>query len=184
VLDEGSSDEKMARLMFAGDERATKTLLVRYRKPLYGLLFRLCRNSPDAEDLFQETFLRALRSGGRFDTTRRFKPWIFAIAINLARDRARRLAHPATPQIRGNDNLPEPASAEPPGREENEWIRRADLLAALGELPASIHEVVLLRYFEGMEEAEIAGVVGIPRGTVKSRLHRGIRILRDRLRKT
>jgi len=168
--------------MFAGDDGATRSLLERYRKSLYGFLFRVCGDVTEAEDLFQEAFLRAFRSGARFDPTRRFKPWLFAIALNLARDRGRRLAHPATPRLQANDHLPEPEGVGPPGQNENQWIRRADLLAALAQVPESIREVVLLRYFEGMEQAEIAAVVGIPTGTVKSRLHRGIRLLRERLK--
>jgi RNA polymerase sigma-70 factor (ECF subfamily) len=73
---------------------------------------------------------------------------------------------------------------EPPGRSENERILRADLQTALGELPESVRAVVLLRYFEGMDEAEIAAAVGIPRGTVKSRLHRAVRVLRARLKES
>jgi RNA polymerase sigma-70 factor (ECF subfamily) len=143
------------------------------------MLFRLCRDTAEAEDMFQEAFLRAFRSGGSFDPTRRFKTWLFAIAVNLARDRARRLAHPATPRVQDDGDLPEPKQTEPA---EDQWIRRADLVSALDHLPEPIREVVLLRYFQGMEQAEIAAVVGIPQGTVKSRLHRGIRMLRDRLK--
>lgn len=168
--------------MFAGNDGATRSLLERYRKSLYGFLFRVCGDVTEAEDLFQETFLRAFRSGGRFDPNRRFKPWLFAIALNLARDRGRRLAHPATPRFQANDDLPEPAAGEPPDQHENSWIQRADLSAALAQVPEYIREVVVLRYFEGMEQTEIAAVLGIPKGTVKSRLYRGIRLLRERLR--
>ncbi len=182
MCDDVPSDEKMARLMFAGNEGATRTLLARYRRPLYGFLFRLCGNTAEAEDLFQETFLRVLRSSAGFDPRRRFKPWLFAIALNLARDRARRLSHPAAPRLHEKDDLPEPEGHAPHGRNENERIQKTDLHSALARLPQSIRAVVLLRYFEGLDEAEIAAAVGIPRGTVKSRLHRGIGVLRAQLR--
>ena len=161
--------------MFAGDEVATRQLLDRYHRPLYGTLLRLTRNPADAEELFQETFVRALGAAARFDTNRRFKPWIFAIAVNLARDRAKRAAHRASPELRATEDLPEDSEQRP----EHGWILRADLDRALGELSEQHREVVELRYFEGMEEPEIARAAGIPRGTVKSRLHHAIRKLRD-----
>lgn len=168
--------------MFAGNEGATRTLLARYRRPLYGFLFRLCGDTAEAEDLFQETFLRVLRSSRRFDPRGRFKPWLFAIALNLARDRARRLAHPAAPRLHVRSDLPEPEDNSPFGANENNQIRKTDLQLALAQLPESLRAVVLLRYFEGLDEREIAAAVGIPRGTVKSRLHRGIGMLRTHLR--
>lgn len=161
--------------MFSGDEAATRQLLQRYHRPLYGTLLRLTRNPADAEELFQETFVRALGAGSRFDTTRRFKPWIFTIAVNLARDRAKRAAHRATPELRAAEDLPENTRQ----RNEHLWILHTDLERALGELPDHHREVIELRYFEGLEEPEIAEAARVPRGTVKSRLHHAIRKLRD-----
>lgn len=161
--------------MFGGDEKATRELLERLHRPLYGTLLRLTRNPADAEELFQETFLRALHASSRFDASRRFKPWIFAIAVNLARDRARRARHQATPELRPAEELPEKTEQ----RNESRWILHADLERALDELPEHHREVIELRYFEGMEEPEIAKAASIPRGTVKSRLHHAMRKMRD-----
>ena len=161
--------------MFAGDEKATRQLLERLHRPLYGTLLRLTKNRADAEELFQETFLRALRAGSRFDSSRRFKPWIFTIAVNLARDRARRAGHRATPELRAAEDLPEKTQQ----RTESQWVLRVDLARALDELPEHHREVIELRYFEGMEEPEIAEAASIPRGTVKSRLHHAMRKMRD-----
>ncbi len=161
--------------MFAGDEKATRQLLERYRRPLYGTLLRLTRNPADAEELFQETFLRALRAGSRFDASRRFKPWIFTIATNLARDRAKRAAHPAAPMLLAPEELPENANQ----RIEHSWNLRVDLSRAINELPDHHREIIELRFFEGLDEPEIARTADIPRGTVKSRLHHAVRKLRD-----
>ena len=169
------TDEQLAVRMFAGDEKATRQLLERFHRPLYGTLLRLTKNPADAEELFQETFLRALGAGSRFDASRRFKPWIFTIASNLARDRARRAGHRATPELRAAEDLPEKIQQ----RTESQWILRADLERALDELPEHHREVIELRYFEGMEEPEIAEAASIPRGTVKSRLHHAMRKMRD-----
>lgn len=166
--------------MFAGNEKATRRLLERFHRPLYGTLLRLTKNPADAEELFQETFLRVLRAGSRFDSSRRFKPWIFTIAVNLARDRAKRAAHRAAPELRAAEDLPEKTRQ----RHESQWILRADLERALDELPRHHREVIELRYFEGMEEPEIAEAASIPRGTVKSRLHHAIRKMRDLMTNT
>ncbi|HSF16446.1 MAG TPA: RNA polymerase sigma factor [Vicinamibacteria bacterium] len=168
------SDEELARKMFAGDEKAALRLVERYQRPLFGFLYRFSRNAADAEELFQETFLRAIRASVSYDARRRFKPWIYTIALNLARDRANRLAHAANPELRREDELP-----DTDGRDhEADWISRADLLRALSTLPETHREVIVLKYFEGLEEAEIAEACDIPRGTVKSRLHHGLRKLR------
>jgi len=164
--------------MFRGDEPATRVLLERYRRPLWGTLLRLTRNRADADELFQETFVRALGAGARFDASRRFKPWIFTIAVNLARDRAKRAQHPATPELRAAEDLPENVRQHA----ESLWILRADLEGALAGLSDQHRQIVEWRYLEGLEEPEIARLAGIPRGTVKSRLHHALRKLRDALR--
>jgi len=161
--------------MFGGDEKAARDLLERYHRPLYGTLLRLTRNPADAEELFQETFLRAFRAGAGFDPSRRFKPWLFAIAVNLARDRASRKSHRATPELRAPEDLPECTER----RTERVWNLRFDLERALAALPEHHRRILELRYFAGMEEPEIAAAVDVPRGTVKSRLHYAVRKMRE-----
>ena len=170
-------DEELARSMFAGDERAAGELVARYQGPLFGLLYRLTGNAADAEELFQETFVRVLRASARFDPSRRFRPWLYAIAVNLARDRAQRQAHRATPELRPAAELPE---AGGDGGERSQLLR-LDLLRALAALSEAHREAVVLKYFEGLEEKEIAEATGVPRGTVKSRLHHALENLRAAL---
>lgn len=173
--DETSSDEELAPRFLSGDEHAARILITRYQRPLFGLLYRLTGNAADAEELFQETLYRALRASGTYDASRRFKPWLYAIAVNLARDRLSRRSHRANPELRAVEDLPE---ADPKEREA-EWLARADVTRALAALPEAQRDVVLMRYFEGFEEAEIAEAAGIPRGTVKSRLHHALRKMRE-----
>jgi RNA polymerase sigma-70 factor (ECF subfamily) len=175
-----ATDEELAQRTFAGDREAANVLLQRYRAPLFGVLLRLCHNTSDAEELFQEAFLRALSAKDRYDPERRFKPWLFTIALNLARDRLKRNSHPATPELHPNHELPEPRGRD----HERDWVDRADLLRAMSRLSDAHREVVMLKYFEGLEEPEIAAATGVPRGTVKSRLHHALRKLRDLLGKT
>jgi len=169
------SDEELADRMFRGEEEAARELIERLRRPLFGTLLRLTRNRADAEELFQEAFTRALGASARFDSSRRFKPWIFAIAVNLARDRNKRASHPAAPELRAPSELPECQAQTHEAR----LIARADIHRALEALSDPHREIVELRYFEGLEEPEIARAAGIPRGTVKSRLHHALRTLRD-----
>lgn len=178
--DGGPSDESLAQRMLAGDEDAARLLVERYERPLFATLLRVTRDRGVAEDLFQETFLRALRSGGRYDRSRRFQPWLFAIALNLAKDHARRLAHAATPLLSVEGVLPEPVGLRADAGAAS--VRRIDLSRAIERLPDAQREAVVLRYVEGLEEGEIAAASGIARGTVKSRLHHAIRKLREILK--
>ena len=181
VSDDTQSDEQLAVAMFDGDDSAAQALLTRYRVMLFGMLMRMMRNRDDAEELFQETFVRALRASHQYDRKRRFKPWLFTIAANLARDRLSRAGHPAAPLLTSDGELPEPRKAT---RESAEAIplARHDLARALDGLSDNHREVVLLRYFEDLDEREIAEIAGIPRGTVKSRLHHAMRKMRELLR--
>jgi RNA polymerase sigma-70 factor (ECF subfamily) len=91
------------------------------------------------------------------------------------------LARDERPRLGAEGDLPEPKGSPGAAEIEDRRLRRADLARALGELPQPQREVVVLRYYLGLEEPEIALAVGIPRGTVKSRLHTAIRRMRARL---
>ena len=87
--EEGITDEQLMAQSRRGDHRAFALLVRRYEAPLYGYLHRMLQNGADAEDAFQETFLRVYRNLHRFRPDSRFKPWVYPIAANLARDRLR-----------------------------------------------------------------------------------------------
>jgi RNA polymerase sigma-70 factor (ECF subfamily) len=153
----------------AGSESALTTLVDRWRGPLFGFLLRRS-GAADADDLFQETWLRVVRARRRFDPRLRFSTWLFQIANNLCRDRFRRSAV----ALRGQAAL-----AELPRAAETGPDVRLDLERRLAALPDRLREVLVLRYFRDLGEREIAELVGIPPGTVKSRLHAAMRALRD-----
>lgn len=157
------------------DESAFEALFDRYRARLYGFLLRRVGDA-GADDLFQETWLRVVRSRSRFDPRRKFSTWLFQIANNLARDRGRRLAV----RSRAREELVEQArSAAPdPLRVAQPIEDRMHVARRLEALPDRLREVLVLRYYQEMSEREIAEVAGIPQGTVKSRLHTAIRSLR------
>jgi len=165
-------DEDLMRRVQQGDGRALDELVLRHRRGLYGFL---ARRAPTArrDDLFQDTWLRVVRSKDRFDPGLRFSTWLFQIANNLCRDLARRGAVEARERARALAASESPPRSGPAAAE-----LRLDVGRRLALLPERLREVLLLRYFEDLPEREIAVIVGIPPGTVKSRLHAALRALR------
>ena len=168
------SDEALMRRVQSGETPAFTELFTRYRSRLYGFLVRRVGDSA-ADDLFQETWLRVVRARERFDPGRRFSTWLFQIANNLCRDSGRRRAA----RGRAEDAMREMGCSDPRLRTPALDLR-LDVQRRIAELPGRLQEVLLLRYFEQMTETEIAEAVGIPAGTVKSRLHAAIHTLRGR----
>ena len=174
-----------------GDESAFAALVGRHEGEIYRTCLRLLRDPDDALDATQETFLRAYRGLARFRGEAKFRTWLFGIALNACRNRltsAHSRARRRMGSLQGalDDNgesielpLPDPA----PGPEANAYsseLRRA-LQGALAAIAAEHREVLVLREIEGLEYAELAGVLGIAEGTVKSRLARARAALRAAL---
>lgn len=166
-----------------GRRSALRTIVDRYRDELLNFLTRFLGSRAAGEDVFQETFLQIHLSAATFDTTRRFKPWLFTIAANKARDHHRKYARrqvfsldaelgDAGDRRRFSDlmesPLPSPELAIDDGEE------RARVRAAVDELPPHLREILLLAYFQRMSYQQIADQLGIPLGTVKSRLHSAV----------
>lgn len=149
-----------------GDADALRELTGRWRRPLYGFLHRAA-GGRETDDLYQETWLRVVRGARGFDARQRFSTWLFQIGLNLSRDLQRR-------------RIPEPATAE--ALEQGaEIVQQGDARDAaldvqrlLAALPDAQREVVVLRVLEDVPEDDVARIVGVPRGTVKSRLHHGL----------
>lgn len=174
------TDEALCVAVARGDEEALRVLLERYRRRTYAILARSVPSRADADDLFQELWLRVVRAADDFDPSLRFSSWVYRIAVNLVRDHLRRRA--AARVVPGDGTVPDredeglAPDAVVAGREE----ARA-MAEAIARLPEGQREVLVLRYFEGLGEAEVANAVGIPPGTVKSRLHHAVRGLRREL---
>jgi RNA polymerase sigma-70 factor (ECF subfamily) len=160
----------MARVQ-RGDANAFELLLQRYRQRLFAFLSR--RTPAQPEDLFQETWLRVVRARASFDPARRFSTWLFQIANNLCRDGARRSALEAREQTQLKSDGAAFAGASCASLD-----TKLEVQQQLARLPERLREVLVLRYFEDLGEREIAEVVGVPPGTVKSRLHAAVRALR------
>ncbi len=153
-----------------GDETALAMLVGRHAPQLRAYLHRHSGNSEDADDLLQETWVRVARSAQRFDPTRRFRSWLYGIATNLARDLFRR---------RGTrERALRELAMQPRVEPEIGPIDRSKLHERISRLPERTRSVLILRYFEGMNEIEMAEILKVPRGTVKSRLHAALCELR------
>jgi RNA polymerase sigma-70 factor, ECF subfamily len=179
---ETMTDEELVAAFRAGQGTAFRLLIKRYQKPLFNYLFRLLGSRDDSDDAFQETFLRAYRALPRFETGRRFKPWIYTIASNLVkniyRSRSVRKQLSLDREFGGSgdgrkDNLASLLAAAGPGPEElaDADERAAIVRQAVEELPPKGKQALVLFYFEGMSYEDIAEIVQVPLGTVKSRIH-------------
>jgi RNA polymerase sigma-70 factor (ECF subfamily) len=173
------TDAQLVERALAGSEDGFRTLVSRHQRSVYNLLARMLRNPALAEDLAQETFLKAFQHLRTFDPSYKFSNWILRIAHNAAIDALRRrgpqevsIDEPPTSESRGLDErLVDPASDEAVRRIERQDLSRM-LDAALVRLRPDYRHAVVLRYQEGLSYEEIAGITGLPIGTVKSNLHR------------
>jgi RNA polymerase sigma-70 factor, ECF subfamily len=160
-----------------------------YIDSLYRTALRLTHNPADAEDLVQETYLKAFRSAGRFEPGTNLRAWLFTILHNTARNRARdRAREMVTIDSEAVERAAEggPGSGDPVGATPESLLLREtldpDLQAALDALPEAFREAVWLRDVEEFSYAEIAEMLSIPAGTVMSRISRGRRMLFDALK--
>lgn len=162
----------------AGDGQAFDALFARHAGPVHGYLTRLTGSRTAADDLTQATFLSLVRARGRFARDARFKPWLYAIATNAARDWHRR--HQRPEDLTGDGELPRSVAAEDGAAPRDVGLERA-VQAALAQLPESLRLPILLHRFEGMSFAEVAEAMGLTETAVKVRAHRGYERLRGLL---
>jgi RNA polymerase sigma-70 factor (ECF subfamily) len=179
------SDEQLLQQYQQGRTEVFEVLINRYRRELLNFLIRLLGNRAAAEDVFQDTFLQIHLSAGSFDPKRRFKPWLFTIAANKGRDhlrkRKRRPAAPLDAPV-GDEGQEESQSfidllkadlPQPEQRlEQAELEERVD--RTIQQLPEHLREILLLAYFQKFSYNQIAEILQIPLGTVKSRLHTAV----------
>ena len=163
------------------DPQAFEKLIDRYKNPIFSLIYRLARNSSDAEDLAQETFLKVFKNLSSYDTNRPFSAWLFRICHNTVIDHLRaRKPHLLFTQT--EDELEKMADQGPLPEQIAEFSAQAELIEnALALVPPSYREVLILRHQEGMNYKEMAEILQIPEGTVKIRLFRGRSILKRNL---
>ncbi len=176
-------DETLLQRYVEGSKPAFAELVRRYERELYHFLVRFLGDRAAAEDTFQEAFLQVHESAATFDTTRRFRPWLFTIAANKARDLLRsKHRHPTSALDAHPDGMNGEgqyidllqASSDLP----DEPLQKVELQAlvhrTIQELPPNLREVLLLGYFHEFPYKQISEMLHIPVGTVKSRLHSAV----------
>lgn len=169
-------DTALMQRVQAGDETALGALMQRWESPVKSVVGRLVFNVREAEELAQETFVRVWHQRAKFHPTAAFRPWIFSIAVNLARNRLRWWR--SRPEVAleewtdcGTENATGAVAAE---RAE----KAAAVRDAIASLPTDLREAIVLSEYERMTHAEIAAAVGATPKAVENRVHRA----RERLR--
>ena len=140
----------------------------KYGKRLYGLCMTLCADKHEADDLYQDTWVKVLKRFDTYDPSRDFEPWLTRLCVNTYRDRLRRLSR--SPFLNFSSNETKEAfllTATAPEKDDY-----SDLYAAIDQLPEKLRLTIILFYFQDMDIEKTAQTLGIPTGTVKSRLHK------------
>ncbi|MFO8058844.1 MAG: sigma-70 family RNA polymerase sigma factor [bacterium] len=173
-----NSDEELFDRYRAGDRGSFEELLERYRKPLFTVVMRMVRDRQEAEDIFQDTFIRVVKHRDSFDSDRSFSTWVFSIATNLAKDRLRRRKRDP---VSMEADPPEYAGGEDPETRTMKNEMKKALEGALESLSPEQKEVFLLREYGGLSFKEIASMKETNLNTVLSRMHLAMKKLRQEL---
>lgn len=183
------TDEQLLREYLQGKAASFELLVRRHTQELFQFVVRFTGESLAAEDVVQETFLQVHTSAASFDPARRFKPWLFTIAANKARDylrrRNRRQELPFEARLGGEEDTGrrfldllaiEDRSADDDLLMEE---KRGAVRSAVETMPVKLREVLVLAYYHRFPYKEIAEILDVPVGTIKSRLHAAIASFRD-----
>ena len=189
--EDSRSDKELVRLCQKGDERAARELVARFQRPVFSQVQRMVRDQELAEDLAQEAFVRAFDRLEQYDPDYKFSSWLFKIAHNLTIDHLRK-KELDTVSIHGAPDATTPDEQEatavtlesrqerPDERFEAEALGE-EIEAAIGELRPDYREAVLLRHVQGHSYREIAEIMDVPLGTVKTYIHRARNELQEKL---
>lgn len=178
------SDAQLLVRYMAGDEVAFREIVNRYKNSLYAFLRRFLSQQDLIDDVFQETFLQLFTSRDKFDTTRPLRPWLFTIAANKAKDALRKQQRTAAiaigtiadaDQMSFDDVLNTLTADEQipyDNIEKSETALRVRKIIA--NMPDNLREIIILAYFNKFSYKQMADILSIPIGTVKSRLHTAV----------
>jgi RNA polymerase sigma-70 factor (ECF subfamily) len=187
----GMTDQEVVLLARDGREAAYRELVRRYERPIFSLLFRMVRDRELAEDLSQETFVKALNAIDSYRPEYKFSSWIFKIANNAAIDHLRR-RELDTLSLEGSPHAETPEAVQATALQLGDRAENALDIVEAKELGAAIEEAIgrlrpeyrsciLLRHVEGLAYEEIAQTLDLPLGTVKTYIHRARNELRETL---
>lgn len=147
-----------------------------YGKRLYGLCLTLCANAFDAEDLYQDTWLKAVKNIAQYDQSRAFEPWLTRICVNTYRNRLRRIVKSPIFDAFSSAEIKTAVMENIAAPEERDYAR---LHEEIDRLPEKLRIAVILFYFQDMDVVQTANVLNIPVGTVKSRLNKARKRLKE-----
>jgi RNA polymerase sigma-70 factor, ECF subfamily len=176
----GAEDHILIQRFLAGEVGAFERLVERYYQRIDRLAQQVVRHPPAAEDITQEVFLRAYRALPRFRGEASLYSWLYRITLNLCLNYLRQQANRVS-TVEDPDASTPPVSADPSSLLENQERERL-VRGAIDALPAHYRVAIILRDLEGLSYQEIADILGIPLGTVKSRINFGKHLLREALR--
>ena len=183
VFDNQSDAELLTRYA-AGEETAFREIVNRYKNGLYAFLGRFLNQQDLVEDVFQETFLQLFNSRDRFDTSRPLRPWLFTIAANKAKDALRKRQRTAAISIGTIADSQEmsfgdvlntlTSDSTVPYEELGRSETAAQVRQTIADMPENLREILILAYFNQFSYKQMAQILSIPIGTVKSRLHTAV----------
>lgn len=180
-----ATDTQLILESLAGKDASFAELVARHMGGVYKFAYRYVRDGADAEDIAQETFVRAWKHLSRFDTSKNLRTWLFTIAKNAALDMLKKKKPLAFSKITEVESelesflAPYVSSGELPEVTIDQKFLRGDLDEALAKLPPAYRAVLALRYNEHLKFREIAATLGEPIDTVKSKHRRGLALLRN-----
>ena len=178
------NDMELLKRYAAGEEEAFQELVGEYKDSVYAFLRRFLNQSDLADDVFQETFLQLYVSRDTFDQSRPLRPWLFTIAANKAKDALRRTQRIDSTNLGSMFDSDEhslddvlntlDADTHMPHDDLIKEETAEAVKQVISRMPAKLLKILILAYFHKFSYAEIAGILGIPVGTVKSRLHTAV----------
>ncbi len=180
-------DETLVAQARRGDTAAFDDLVIRYQDRVFNMSFRMLGNREDALDVSQEVFITVFKNLERFQERSRFGTWLYRITVNKCRDELRRrgsVKHTRPASLDAGDKEPSAGVAAGPVAQASARELEALLEQAIAALPVDLREVMLLRDTQDLSYEEIAGIVDVPVGTVRSRLNRARALLKERLAPT
>ena len=183
-ISEKMSDSELLELYRSGDQDAFRELVERYKNPLYSFLRRFLNRQDMVEDVFQETFLQLYTSRDKFDTNKALHPWLFTIAANKAKDALRKQQRNASMSIgsiadSGGVSVDDVVNLldsykKTPDEEVSSEETASMVRQIIADMPVNLRGILILAYFEQFSYKQMAEILSIPIGTVKSRLHTAI----------
>ena len=177
-MDQKNEAEIVARVL-KGDRQAYALLVEEYKSPIYNLAYRMTGNSEDADDLTQETFIRAYQYLWRYDTSKKFFTWLYTLALNLIRNHFKKNKY-----NKSSEELSANLLADKNPSPETELIETQEISVYLLRLEDESRALLIMKFHQGLTFEEIAQITGKSISAVKMRIYRGLEKLKELLKES